>query len=104
MTSFSGGGSTNKLKFSVESILSLEPKKESIDIDRSEKNREEPPCAGCVTALYRCCRDESAFLPLPIPLSYTHLHPALRPTTGWYSFYNILPFRPRIACGYFRQN
>lgn len=81
---FSGGGS--KLKFSVESILSLEPKKESLEIDRSEKGRDEPPCAGCVTALYRCCREGSPFLPLPLPLSYTHLHPALRPTTGRHSF------------------
>lgn len=66
---------TSKLKFSVDSIL-------GIDVDRKEETRpQEPPCAGCVAALYRCCRDEP-MLQMPLPLSYTHLHPALRPTTG----------------------
>ncbi|KOB76012.1 Uroporphyrin-III C-methyltransferase [Operophtera brumata] len=66
----------SKLKFSVDSILGIAP-----ESPVSEEARPlEPPCAGCVAALYRCCRDEP-LLPLQLPLSYTHLHPALRPTT-----------------------
>ncbi|CAH0625420.1 unnamed protein product [Chrysodeixis includens] len=76
MTSLNGEVNVNvsKLKFSVDSILG------NNDSPRSEV-RQEPPCAGCVAALYRCCRDEPPLLQLPLPLPYTHLHPALRPTT-----------------------
>ncbi|XP_031766905.1 homeobox protein DBX1-B-like [Galleria mellonella] len=77
MTSLSGEVNSTKLKFSVESILSNENRSASV----VEPPRQEPPCAGCVAALYRCCRDEPPILQLPLPLSYTHLHPALRPTT-----------------------
>lgn len=71
----------NKLKFSVESILRKDKQdhKESV---KPEARAQEPPCAGCVAALYRCCRDEPPVLQLPLSLAYTHLHPALRPTTG----------------------
>lgn len=75
MTSLGKDQITSKLKFSVESILSPDSKN-----DNESKSREEPPCVGCVAALYRCCRDEP-YLSLPLQLSYTHLHPALRPTT-----------------------
>ncbi|XP_049875529.1 H2.0-like homeobox protein isoform X2 [Pectinophora gossypiella] len=73
MTSLNSDG---KLKFSVESILGSSESKSSAQASRQG----EPPCAGCVAALYRCCRDEP-LLQLPLPLSYAHLHPALRPTT-----------------------
>lgn len=77
---------TSKLKFSVDSILgnTASPVRPVTE----EVRPQEPPCAGCVAALYRCCRDEP-LLQLPLPLSYTHLHPALRPTTGRKS--NLLP-------------
>lgn len=79
MTSLSGDVNTNKLKFSVDSILGNNVSNSSItEIPRPQ----EPPCAGCVAALYRCCRDEPPLLQLPLPLPYAHLHPALRPTTG----------------------
>lgn len=82
MTSLNGDiNSVNKLKFSVDSILGLDSNRSSgamTEVARSQ----EPPCAGCVAALYRCCRDEPPLLQLPLPLPYTHLHPALRPTTG----------------------
>ncbi|XP_013191529.2 homeobox protein DBX1-B [Amyelois transitella] len=74
MTSLNSEQSSNKLKFSVESILA----NDSVSVSES---RQEPPCAGCVAALYRCCRDEPPLLQLPLPLPYSHLHPALRPTT-----------------------
>lgn len=74
MTSVSG--EVTKLKFSVESILRGDG-----ESARGEARAQEPPCAGCVAALYRCCGDEP-LLPLPLPLPYAHLHPALRPTTG----------------------
>lgn len=67
---------TSKLKFSVDSILG---NNDASPVD--EARPQEPPCAGCVAALYRCCRDEP-MLQLRLPLSYSHLHPALRPTTG----------------------
>ncbi|XP_047997755.1 H2.0-like homeobox protein [Leguminivora glycinivorella] len=77
MTSLSDVSSSNKLKFSVESILSKDK-----EVTRPEAHApSEPPCAGCVAALYRCCRDEPPVLQLPLSLAYTHLHPALRPTT-----------------------
>lgn len=68
---------TSKLKFSVESILGTK----EIKAVAPEARVQEPPCAGCVAALYRCCRDEP-MLQLPLPFPYNHLHPALRPTTG----------------------
>ncbi|KAM3962024.1 LOW QUALITY PROTEIN: homeodomain protein 2.0 [Aphomia sociella] len=77
MTSLSGEVNTTKLKFSVESILSNDSTSGTV----VEPRHQEPPCAGCVAALYRCCRDEPPLLQLPLPLPYTHLHPALRPTT-----------------------
>jgi hypothetical protein len=71
--------SSSKLKFSVESILGRTEEAESVgEVTRGQ----EPPCAGCVAALYRCCRDEPPLLQLPLPMPYSHLHPALRPTTG----------------------
>ncbi|KAJ2951823.1 hypothetical protein O0L34_g13986 [Tuta absoluta] len=76
MTSLNSDG---KLKFSVESILSVEHKP---PVSCAQPPRpHEPPCAGCVAALYRCCRDEPPLLQLPLQLHYSHLHPALRPTT-----------------------
>lgn len=77
MTSLGEVSSSNKLKFSVESILSKDK-----EVSKPEPRAPaEPPCAGCVAALYRCCRDEPPVLQLPLSLAYTHLHPALRPTT-----------------------
>lgn len=77
MTSVNSENST-KLKFSVDSILGND---ETTGARVSEARPLEPPCSGCVAALYRCCRDEP-LLQLQLPLQYTHLHPALRPTTG----------------------
>ncbi|XP_022112379.1 H2.0-like homeobox protein [Pieris rapae] len=74
MTSLNSEQST-KLKFSVDSILG---NNESTQV--SEARPQEPPCSGCVAALYRCCRDEP-LLQLQLPLPYAHLHPALRPTS-----------------------
>ncbi|KAL0878519.1 hypothetical protein ABMA27_003608 [Loxostege sticticalis] len=79
MTSLSGEVNTSKLKFSVESILGNSPGSDS-RVTNEPPRSQEPPCAGCVAALYRCCGDEP-MLPLPLPLPYAHLHPALRPTT-----------------------
>lgn len=81
MTSLSSEApvNTSKLKFSVDSILGTKETKAVAPAARAQ----EPPCAGCVAALYRCCRDEP-MLQLPLPFPYTHLHPALRPTTGKY--------------------
>ncbi|RVE44569.1 hypothetical protein evm_010784 [Chilo suppressalis] len=82
MTSFSSEVGSSKLKFSVESILATSSENISgSNVNVSEMSRHEPPCAGCVAALYRCCRDEPPLLQLPLPLPYSHLHPALRPTT-----------------------
>ncbi|XP_059062587.1 homeobox protein DBX1-B [Achroia grisella] len=78
MTSLSGEVNSTKLKFSVESILSNENRSATVV---EPPRQQEPPCAGCVAALYRCCRDEPPLLQLPLTLPYTHLHPALRPTT-----------------------
>ncbi|KAG6441003.1 homeobox protein DBX1-B [Manduca sexta] len=78
MTSLSGD--VNKLKFSVDSILGNHESTNSSSVPEVVRPQE-PPCAGCVAALYRCCRDEPPLLQLPLPLPYTHLHPALRPTT-----------------------
>ncbi|KPI92584.1 H2.0-like homeobox protein [Papilio xuthus] len=83
MTSISSDVNTSKLKFSVDSILG---NNESISSSGSGPVAEcaraqEPPCAGCVAALYRCCRDEPPLLQLPLSVPYAHLHPALRPTT-----------------------
>lgn len=78
MTSLSEVNSS-KLKFSVESILGND---NSVSPAPEPPRQQEPPCAGCVAALYRCCRDEPPLLQLPLPLPYSHLHPALRPTTG----------------------
>lgn len=80
MTSFSGDVNSSKLKFSVESILSKNER--TSDSPVSDTRVQEPPCAGCVAALYRCCRDEPPLLQLQLPLPYSHLHPALRPTSG----------------------
>ncbi|CAG9788047.1 unnamed protein product [Diatraea saccharalis] len=82
MTSLSGDVGSSKLKFSVESILGTSDGSNNVSVVVSEpSSRHEPPCAGCVAALYRCCRDEPPLLQLPLPLPYSHLHPALRPTT-----------------------
>ncbi|XP_072929279.1 homeobox protein DBX1-B-like [Epargyreus clarus] len=79
MTSVSGDLNTgHKLKFSVDSILG---NNEQSNACIPEPRVQEPPCAGCVAALYRCCRDEPPLLQLQLPLPYAHLHPALRPTT-----------------------
>ncbi|XP_023941353.1 homeobox protein DBX1-B-like [Bicyclus anynana] len=85
MTSVSGDVTTSKLKFSVDSILGNNDRM----TDRNESSAvevraQEPPCAGCVAALYRCCRDEPPLLQLQLPLPYAHLHPALRPTSAVY--------------------
>lgn len=82
------GQTSSKLKFSVERILSSEPSNGNVNAEGLTRIREEPPCAGCVAALYRCCRDEPPLLPLPLSMSYTHLHPALRPTTGMILIFN----------------
>ncbi|XP_034832587.1 homeobox protein DBX1-B-like isoform X1 [Maniola hyperantus] len=81
MTSISGDVNTSKLKFSVDSILGNNETSSSAPI---ENRAQEPPCAGCVAALYRCCRDEPPLLQLQLPLPYAHLHPALRPTSAVY--------------------
>ncbi|KAL4711101.1 hypothetical protein ACJJTC_009472 [Scirpophaga incertulas] len=74
--------SPGKLKFSVERILGTNEYKDSVmSASTGESRSQEPPCAGCVAALYRCCRDEPPLLQIPLPIPYTHLHPALRPTT-----------------------
>ncbi|KAF9794587.1 hypothetical protein SFRURICE_018650 [Spodoptera frugiperda] len=73
--------SVTKLKFSVDSILGNNDSHHSSTPVTEVSRSQEPPCAGCVAALYRCCRDEPPLLQLPLPLPYTHLHPALRPTT-----------------------
>nr|XP_004928405.1 homeobox protein DBX1-B [Bombyx mori] len=80
MTSLNSDVNTNKLKFSVDSILGNNEKSNS-NSSAELQRQQEPPCAGCVAALYRCCRDEPPLLQLPLPIPYTHLHPALRPTT-----------------------
>ncbi|GBP34928.1 hypothetical protein EVAR_26519_1 [Eumeta japonica] len=82
MTSVSNDSS--KLKFSVERILSASGVGSECVKSEAGGARDEAPCAGCVAALYRCCRDEPV-LPVPLPLAYTHFHPALRPTTGGYA-------------------
>ncbi|XP_050344017.1 homeobox protein DBX1-B-like [Nymphalis io] len=82
MTSVSGDVNTSKLKFSVDSILGNNATSPSAHV--SEARTQEPPCAGCVAALYRCCRDEPPLLQLQLPLPYAHLHPALRPTSAVY--------------------
>lgn len=83
MTSLNGDvNSVTKLKFSVDSILGNNDSHRSSPAVTEVARSQEPPCAGCVAALYRCCRDEPPLLQLPLPLPYTHLHPALRPTTG----------------------
>lgn len=81
MTSLSDN---NKLKFSVESILGTNNESSTKNEAIGQVIRaQDPPCAGCVAALYRCCRDEpSPLLQMPLALPYAHLHPALRPTTG----------------------
>lgn len=81
MTSLSDN---NKLKFSVESILGTNNESSSKNEPSGQAVRaQDPPCAGCVAALYRCCRDEpSPLMQMPLALPYAHLHPALRPTTG----------------------
>lgn len=76
MTSSVNSEQSTKLKFSVDSILG---NNESTQV--SETRPQEPPCSGCVAALYRCCRDEP-LLQLQLPLPYAHLHPALRPNSG----------------------
>ncbi|CAH2259000.1 jg12600 [Pararge aegeria aegeria] len=81
MTSISGDVNTSKLKFSVDSILGNNDTSSSAPVDM---RAQEPPCAGCVAALYRCCRDEPPLLQLQLPLPYAHLHPALRPTSAVY--------------------
>ncbi|KAJ0176147.1 hypothetical protein K1T71_008321 [Dendrolimus kikuchii] len=80
MTSLSGEITTNKLKFSVDSILGNNDSRTSPSLSEAPRPQE-PPCVGCVAALYRCCRDDPPMLHLPLPLPYTHLHPALRPNT-----------------------
>ncbi|PZC75340.1 hypothetical protein B5X24_HaOG206435 [Helicoverpa armigera] len=81
MTSLSGDvTSVTKLKFSVDSILGNNDGDRASGVTEVGRTQE-PPCAGCVAALYRCCRDEPPLLQLPLPLPYSHLHPALRPTT-----------------------
>lgn len=80
MTSVSGDVNASKLKFSVDSILGNNDTSSSNHVP--EPQSQEPPCAGCVAALYRCCRDEPPLLQLQLPLPYAHLHPALRPTSG----------------------
>ncbi|CAH2041470.1 unnamed protein product, partial [Iphiclides podalirius] len=81
MTSVSSDVNATKLKFSVDSILGNNDASRA-DAQPSEAPRsQEPPCAGCVAALYRCCRDEPPLLQLPLSVPYAHLHPALRPTT-----------------------
>lgn len=82
MTSISGDVNTSKIKFSVDRILG---NSESSSGASTENRAQEPPCAGCVAALYRCCRDEPPLLQLQLPLPYAHLHPALRPTSGKFS-------------------
>ncbi|CAG4962000.1 homeobox protein DBX1-B-like [Colias croceus] len=77
MTSVNSEVNSSKLKFSVDSILGNNDSSAQV----SETRPQEPPCAGCVAALYRCCRDEPSLLQLQLPLPYAHLHPALRPTT-----------------------
>lgn len=81
MTSLSGEVNASKLKFSVASILGINDAS-SVNSETKAARAQDPPCAGCVAALYRCCRDEPSLLQLPLPMPYTHLHPALRPTTG----------------------
>lgn len=90
MTSLSD---SNKLKFSVESILGTNNESSSKNEAISHVRPQDPPCAGCVAALYRCCRDEpSPLLQMPLALPYAHLHPALRPTTGKrrYTIFNFV--------------
>ncbi|CAG9583179.1 unnamed protein product [Danaus chrysippus] len=82
MTSVSGDVNKSKLKFSVDSILGNNESRQDDSV--SEVRGQEPPCAGCVAALYRCCRDEPPLLQLQLPLPYAHLHPALRPTSAVY--------------------
>ncbi|VVC94420.1 unnamed protein product [Leptidea sinapis] len=77
MTSVNSEVTSTKLKFSVDSILGNEIGARQ----GTEARPQEPPCAGCVAALYRCCRDEPSLLPLQLSMPYAHLHPALRPTT-----------------------
>lgn len=88
MTSVSGDVNASKLKFSVDSILGNNETSSSVQV--SENRSQEPPCAGCVAALYRCCRDEPPLLQLQLPLPYAHLHPALRPTSGKILFEKLI--------------
>ncbi|XP_041981338.1 H2.0-like homeobox protein [Aricia agestis] len=78
MTSVNSDVNTSKIKFSVDSILGTN------DPPPAAEPRSEPPCAGCVAALYRCCREEPPLLQLQLPMPYAHLHPALRPTSAMY--------------------
>lgn len=83
----------SKLKFSVDSILGNN--ESSSPVQQEVPRAQEPPCAGCVAALYRCCRDEPPLLQLPLSVPYAHLHPALRPTTGTSDFYQFFR-RPNV--------